>query len=102
MDERKADSPGFLGHMIAAVTIAVVTVGGWTIFLGWDQHKHLNSAGTLSGPYEPWQVGALVATVATVAVAVAAVAGTGYWQAAALVPPLILTVCFAVAGANDP
>ena|SRR5579884_4074339 len=81
-----------------AIALGALVVGAWTVLLGWDVHKHLNAAGTLSGPYEPWQV--LVLGVLILA-AVLAAARSGYWPSI-LVVPVVLTACFSYAGATDP
>jgi len=83
---------------LAAVVLAALTVGGWSALLGWDEKKHLDANGTLSGPYEEWQV---ICLGAILIVAVAAVARLGHWPAT-LVVPVALTVCFSIAGITDP
>lgn len=62
---------------------AAVAVAAWAAWLGWDQRYDVRPDGSVSGPYEGWQVGGLVLTL-LVAVAwatarghsAAAVAGT--------------------------
>lgn len=102
MSFTSASSPprasGVAGHLGVAVGLAALTVAAWSLLLRWDQHKYLNSAGTLSGPYRAWQV---VALGAVLVVAIVAVARAGYGYAA-LAVPLALTVCFSIAGATDP
>ncbi|MFQ3555821.1 hypothetical protein QZN11_03275 [Streptomyces gramineus] len=62
---------------------AAVAVAAWAAWLGWDQRYDVRPDGSVSGPYEGWQVGGLVLTL-LIAVAwatarghsAAAVAGT--------------------------
>ncbi|MFE5540069.1 hypothetical protein [Streptomyces sp. NPDC056492] len=61
----------------------VVAVAAWAAWLGWDQHRDVHPDGSVTGPYEAWQVAGLVLTVAACVVwstsrghAVAAVLGT--------------------------
>ncbi|WUH89867.1 hypothetical protein OG900_06870 [Streptomyces sp. NBC_00433] len=47
--------------------LLLVPVAAWAAWLGWDQHRDVHADGSVTGPYEPWQVIGLVLTlVATV------------------------------------
>nr|MDT0662288.1 hypothetical protein [Micromonospora sp. DSM 115978] len=82
------------------VGAAAATVAAYLVFLGWHQEKELDPAtGRESGPYQPWQVIALVLVLGLLAFA-AGRAGR-HW----LVAPVIavaLTGCFALNAATEP
>ncbi|WOX23771.1 hypothetical protein [Streptomyces solicathayae] len=70
-------------HLVATLVTAVVAAGLWAAWLGWDQQRDVHPDGSVSGPYEAWQViglgvTLLVATYGTAAMGwfVAAVLGT--------------------------
>ncbi|KOX23145.1 hypothetical protein ADL06_22715 [Streptomyces sp. NRRL F-6491] len=39
---------------------ALLALGAWAAWLGWDQHRDQHPDGSVSGPYEVWQVAGLV------------------------------------------
>lgn len=48
---------------LSALIMAVIAGAAWAAWLGWDQHRDVGADGTETGPYEVWQVLALVATL---------------------------------------
>ncbi|MEW1700494.1 hypothetical protein [Streptomyces sp. NPDC091278] len=56
MEERRKK---FAPFAVTAAT-AVVAVAAWAAWLGWDQHRDVHPDGSVSGPYEAWQVAGLV------------------------------------------
>ena len=72
---------------VVALGSAVVTVAGYLLLLGWHQEREL-AAGAIdeTGPYQPWQVVALVGMLAVLAAA-------GGW----LRRPLAVTIAVPVA-----
>ncbi|WP_433217450.1 hypothetical protein [Microtetraspora malaysiensis] len=42
------------------VILAVASLVNYLAWLGWDQEKDIEPDGSLSGPYQPWQVAGLV------------------------------------------
>ncbi|MCI3274518.1 hypothetical protein [Streptomyces cylindrosporus] len=46
-----------------ALLPAVVSLGAWAAWLGWDQRRDVHADGTTTGPYEVWQVAGLVLTL---------------------------------------
>jgi hypothetical protein len=80
-----------------AVTAAVaggVSAGGYLAFLGWDRHKTLGADGYLHGPYETWQVVALVLLLA-------GVAGWSGWRHDQVIGSLIATATVTIAWSID-
>ncbi|MEU2118144.1 hypothetical protein ABZ567_21465 [Streptomyces sp. NPDC016459] len=55
--ERRIDGTARLS---AALVTAVVALGAWAGWLGWDQHRDVHPDGSTTGPYEAWQVIGLV------------------------------------------
>ncbi|MEV6211501.1 hypothetical protein [Kitasatospora sp. NPDC051914] len=43
--------------------LVLVPIGAWAAWLGWDQHQDVHPDGSVSGPYEAWQVIGLVLTL---------------------------------------
>lgn len=41
----------------------LVAAGAWAAWLGWDQHRDVHPDGSVTGPYEAWQVIGLVLTL---------------------------------------
>lgn len=46
-----------------SIVSALVPVAAWAAWLGWDQHRDVHPDGSVSGPYEAWQVIGLVLTL---------------------------------------
>ncbi|WP_392675835.1 hypothetical protein [Streptomyces sp. LN785] len=55
--------PKFVPQLLATLVLAVVTLGAWAAWLGWDQHRDVHPDGSTTGPYEAWQVIGLVLTL---------------------------------------
>ncbi|MBT2442899.1 hypothetical protein J7E93_22880 [Streptomyces sp. ISL-36] len=53
----------FSPQLSAILGLAVVAIGAWAAWLGWDQHRDVHPDGTVTGPYEAWQVIGLVLTL---------------------------------------
>jgi hypothetical protein len=78
--------------------VGLLTLGGYLAFLGWDQHKSLGSDGYLHGPYQPWQVVALVIVMAGAAVWT----GRRHDQAlGTVVATAVVTIAWSVDAATD-
>ncbi|MEV7617595.1 hypothetical protein [Streptomyces sp. NPDC089799] len=45
------------------VLLFLVSLAAWTAWLGWDQQRDVHADGSVSGPYEVWQVIGLVLTL---------------------------------------
>ncbi|MFB7369565.1 hypothetical protein ACFC0D_06960 [Streptomyces sp. NPDC056222] len=43
--------------------LVLVPVAAWAAWLGWDQHRDVHPDGSVTGPYEAWQVIGLVLTL---------------------------------------
>jgi len=80
------------------VGLAVIAAPDYLVWLGWHRHKHLNSAGTLSGPYETWQVLGVVAVLAGVSVFAAR---RGHWFATTASVPVAVTTMFSIEAATN-
>ncbi|MFJ1549135.1 hypothetical protein [Streptomyces sp. NPDC088246] len=50
-------------QLLAVLVLAVVTLGAWAAWLGWDQQRDVHPDGSTTGPYEAWQVIGLVLTL---------------------------------------
>ncbi|HET6859620.1 MAG TPA: hypothetical protein VFH94_21335 [Streptomyces sp.] len=50
-------------QLLAVLVLAVVASALWAAWLGWDQHRDVQPDGTMTGPYEAWQVIGLVLTL---------------------------------------
>jgi len=48
---------------MAILVLAVMTLAVWAAWLGWDQHRDVQPDGSVTGPYEAWQVIGLVLTL---------------------------------------
>ncbi|MEU9982199.1 hypothetical protein [Streptomyces sp. NPDC050856] len=48
---------------LAPPLLVLVPVAAWAAWLGWDQHRDVRPDGSLTGPYEAWQVIGLVLTL---------------------------------------
>lgn len=48
---------------MATLVPAVLALAGWAAWLGWDQHRDVHPDGSVTGPYEAWQVIGLVLTL---------------------------------------
>jgi hypothetical protein len=51
--------PRLLSILLPAVVASVL----WAAWLGWDQHRDVRPDGSVTGPYEAWQVVGLVLTL---------------------------------------
>ncbi|MFI5805686.1 hypothetical protein [Streptomyces sp. NPDC051561] len=49
-----------LPQPLPTLILAVITLGTWAACLGWDQTRDAHPDGSTTGPYEAWQVIALV------------------------------------------
>jgi len=50
-------------QLMAILVLAVMTLAVWAAWLGWDQHRDVQPDGSVTGPYEAWQVIGLVLTL---------------------------------------
>lgn len=50
-------------QLMAILVLAVMTLAVWAAWLGWDQHRDVQPDGSVTGPYEAWQVVGLVVTL---------------------------------------
>ncbi|MEV0594633.1 hypothetical protein [Nonomuraea cavernae] len=48
--------------------LAVASLANYLAWLGWDQERDVEPDGSLSGPYQPWQVAGLVIVLGILAV----------------------------------
>ena len=86
-------------RLLTAAIVALLTLGAFFAFLAWDRHKTRGSDGYLHGPYEPWQVIAVVVVIAGAAVW----AGRrGNWVTGTVVATVAMTVAWSVNAATDP
>ncbi|GAA2729718.1 hypothetical protein [Actinocorallia aurantiaca] len=53
------------------IAVAAATFLNWAVWLGWDQKYDEHPDGTVSGPYEPWQVAGMVLVLAALVLATA-------------------------------
>ncbi|MEU6772313.1 hypothetical protein [Streptomyces sp. NPDC046759] len=53
----------FVAHVVSIVVLAGVSVAAWAAWLGWDQHRDVHADGSMTGPYQAWQVIGLVVTL---------------------------------------
>ncbi|MFG2622833.1 hypothetical protein ACGFXC_35000 [Streptomyces sp. NPDC048507] len=49
--------------LLPTLLSALVAVAAWAAWLGWDQHRDVHPDGSVTGPYEAWQVIGLVLTL---------------------------------------
>ncbi|MEO3786087.1 hypothetical protein ABGB12_22385 [Actinocorallia sp. B10E7] len=82
----------------AWLAVATVTVLNWMAWLGWDQKYDEHPDGSVSGPYEPWQVAGLVVVLAALVVATAL--SRRYW-AAVLAPTFGMALAVVVDWSDD-
>jgi hypothetical protein len=52
-----------LRTVLPVLVSAGVPAAAWAAWLGWDQRYDVRADGSVSGPYEVWQVGGLVLTL---------------------------------------
>ncbi|MFD7559252.1 hypothetical protein ACFV9E_32565 [Streptomyces sp. NPDC059835] len=76
----------------------LVAVSAWAAWLGWDQHRDVHPDGSVTGPYEAWQV---IGLVLTLSVAVAWAALRGHAESAVLGVTAGLTVACAYDWSDD-
>ncbi|MFG2296468.1 hypothetical protein [Streptomyces sp. NPDC048603] len=69
------------GKTAASVLLFLVPVAAWAAWLGWDQHRDVHPDGSVTGPYEAWQV---IGLVLTLLAPVCWAASRGYVTAAVL------------------
>ncbi|WP_431683142.1 hypothetical protein [Kitasatospora sp. KL5] len=50
-------------RLVPFLLLVLVPIGAWAAWLGWDQHQDVHPDGSVSGPYEAWQVIGLVLTL---------------------------------------
>ncbi|MEV7401610.1 hypothetical protein AB0N93_14585 [Streptomyces sp. NPDC091267] len=50
-------------QLMAILVLIVMTLALWAAWLGWDQHRDVQPDGSVTGPYEAWQVIGLVLTL---------------------------------------
>ncbi|MFG2986473.1 hypothetical protein ACGFYQ_35385 [Streptomyces sp. NPDC048258] len=48
---------------LAPYLLVLIPVAAWAAWLGWDQHRDVHPDGSVTGPYEAWQVIGLVLTL---------------------------------------
>ncbi|MCX4546325.1 hypothetical protein [Streptomyces sp. NBC_01565] len=76
----------------------LVAVATWAAWLGWDQHRDVQPDGSVTGPYEAWQV---IGLVLTLSAAVAWAALRGHAASAVLGITAGLTVACAYDWSDD-
>ncbi|MEU9452659.1 hypothetical protein [Streptomyces sp. NPDC048277] len=81
-----------------ALVSAGVSVVAWAAWLGWDQGYDVRADGSVSGPYEAWQV---VGLVVTVLAAVCCTVARGYSAAAVAGTTVGLAVAACADWADD-
>ncbi|WP_412075039.1 hypothetical protein ACLF6K_02880 [Streptomyces xanthophaeus] len=47
----------------APYLLVLIAAAAWAAWLGWDQHRDVHPDGSVTGPYEAWQVIGLVLTL---------------------------------------
>jgi hypothetical protein len=98
MKESSLSKRPFLVALIV-LGLAVATLANYLAWLGWDQKKDISPDGSISGPYQPWQVVGLVLGV----VLISAIGGwRGYPWVASIVTAVVLTLCWSVDAVTDP
>ncbi|MYW63879.1 hypothetical protein GTY65_07310 [Streptomyces sp. SID8379] len=60
MDERL---PHPARRLLPALAPAATALAAWALWLGWDQTRDVHPDGSVTGPYEAWQVIGLVLTL---------------------------------------
>ncbi|MFG2711444.1 hypothetical protein ACGFX2_12905 [Streptomyces goshikiensis] len=53
-----------LESALPLLPLVLAPVAAWAAWLGWDQHRDVHPDGSVTGPYEAWQVIGLVLTLA--------------------------------------
>nr|WP_306092687.1 hypothetical protein [Streptomyces laculatispora] len=74
---------------MAILVLVVLTLAAWAAWLGWDQKRDVHPDGSVTGPYEAWQV---IGLVLTLLAPVYWTASRRYTVGAALGVPVGLTV----------
>ncbi|ROQ72972.1 hypothetical protein EES39_33170 [Streptomyces sp. ADI92-24] len=74
---------------MAILVLVVLTLAVWAAWLGWDQKRDVHPDGSVTGPYEAWQV---IGLVLTLLAPVYWTASRRYIAGAALGVPVGLTV----------
>ncbi|MEU1621190.1 hypothetical protein ACFZAU_18715 [Streptomyces sp. NPDC008238] len=85
-------------RLLPFLLLAVAASADWAAWLGWDRHRDVRPDGTVTGPYEAWQVAGLVLTLL---VLVCWAASRGLVTAAVLGTTLGLTVAAFVDWSDD-
>ncbi|MFF3946083.1 hypothetical protein ACFYYN_14770 [Streptomyces sp. NPDC001902] len=85
-------------RLVPILLPAVVASADWAAWLGWDSHRDVQPDGTVTGPYEAWQVAGLVVTLVAV---VCWAASRGFVMAAVLGTTLGLTTAAFVDWSDD-
>ncbi|MFD3561867.1 hypothetical protein ACFWVU_19595 [Streptomyces sp. NPDC058686] len=85
-------------HLPATIALAGIAVAAWAGWLGWDQQRDVHPDGSVSGPYEAWQV---IGLVLTLLAPVYWAASRRYGVAAVLGPTAGLTVAAYVDWSDD-
>ncbi|MEV7179804.1 hypothetical protein [Kitasatospora sp. NPDC093679] len=52
-----------LPGLVPPLLLLISAVAAWAVWLGWDQHHDVHPDGSVSGPYEAWQVIGLAVTL---------------------------------------
>jgi peptidoglycan/LPS O-acetylase OafA/YrhL len=87
-------------RLVWPLALGAATAAAYGAFLGWDQHKDVDPAtGSVSGPYQAWQVVGCGAVLAALAFETGR---RGRPWLASVVMPVVLTLCFSVDAATDP
>jgi hypothetical protein len=83
---------------LVGVGLAVLTTATYLALLAWDQHKDIDAAGSVTGPYQAWQIVGVV-------VALGVIAGMAGWRGhpaiATAVIPIVFTACWIIDTATD-
>ncbi|MDX3234325.1 hypothetical protein PV392_01205 [Streptomyces sp. ME03-5709C] len=58
------ESANPVSRLLPILLVAVVAAAAWAAWLGWDRHRDVQPDGSVTGPYESWQVIGLVLTLA--------------------------------------
>lgn len=98
MNEPAPSKRSFPRVSLIALALALATLVNYLVWLGWDQQKDIGPDGSVSGPYQSWQVIGLILTM----VLITAVAGwCGHPWVAGIVTAAVLTLCWSVDAATD-
>lgn len=85
-------------RLLPILLLTALASADWAAWLGWDGHRDVQPDGTVTGPYEAWQVAGLVLTLVVV---VCLAASRGFVMAAVLGTSLGLTVAAFVDWSDD-